>query len=149
MLWHGSTPNTQIWSPLSNGQRPPATPATPTRLAAVMSEYQSWRRHLTDRLTVAQHALDAAQHHGDRHGEGTAWDKLGLALQELRQFDEARRCLSEAAAAYADTGDTAAAQVVEQISIELRETSLIAGKVTTTRTSSGLPIVSSMSSHLT
>lgn len=36
-----------------------------------------------------QQAGDIYREVGDRHGEGTAWGNLGIALQEVRRFDEA------------------------------------------------------------
>src|SRR3954453_2689474 len=64
-------------------------------------------------INVHQQDLEICRETGDRHSEAKAWKNLGLALWELRQFREARRCLREAAAAYTETGDSAAAQAVD------------------------------------
>ncbi|WP_373314703.1 AAA family ATPase, partial [Streptomyces longispororuber] len=66
-----------------------AHPAFATHAANTLTEYLHWRRYFTDALALAQHALTAARHSSDRHGEGMALNSLGLALQEVRRFDEA------------------------------------------------------------
>jgi tetratricopeptide (TPR) repeat protein len=64
-------------------------PTHTTRLADALDEYQSWRRHLNDRLTVCQTALDACRRASDLLGEGVMWNHLGVALRESRRFEEA------------------------------------------------------------
>jgi tetratricopeptide (TPR) repeat protein len=60
-----------------------------TGLAAVLDQYLSWRRHLTDLLTVHELALTAAHHLNTPHTLATAWNNLGNALRQVRRFDEA------------------------------------------------------------
>ena len=42
---------------------------------------------------------------GDRHGEGTALNNLGIALKEVRRFEEAITAHQDAAAIFRETGD--------------------------------------------
>jgi hypothetical protein len=42
---------------------------------------------------------------GDRHREGTALNNLGVALREVRWFDEAIAAHQDAAAIFRETGD--------------------------------------------
>ncbi|MFI6031611.1 tetratricopeptide repeat protein [Amycolatopsis magusensis] len=60
-----------------------------TRLAISLGEYLRWRRRPTDRLTVSELALNAAQHLNIPQALTEAWNRLGLALREVRRFDEA------------------------------------------------------------
>jgi tetratricopeptide (TPR) repeat protein len=58
-------------------------------LAAALAEYQAWRRHSNDQLTVSRTALDVWQRTGLPLGECIGWINLGLAFQQSRRFDEA------------------------------------------------------------
>ncbi|MFI6396239.1 hypothetical protein [Nonomuraea sp. NPDC050540] len=58
-------------------------------LAAYLGDYLDWRRHLEDQLVVGFIALACVREVGDRRGVGMAWNNLGLALQEVRRFEEA------------------------------------------------------------
>ncbi|MFD5090419.1 tetratricopeptide repeat protein, partial [Amycolatopsis thailandensis] len=60
-----------------------------TSLAACLSEYLSWRRHLNDWVAVATHATTAATTLDQPRTSARAWSHLGLALQEVRRFDDA------------------------------------------------------------
>jgi tetratricopeptide (TPR) repeat protein len=59
------------------------------RLAMALNEYLEWRRHFHDWRTVSHTAVDACHRSGDRLGEASSWNNLGLALRYLKQFDEA------------------------------------------------------------
>ncbi|MET9339034.1 hypothetical protein [Nonomuraea sp. NPDC003804] len=43
---------------------------------------------------------------GDRHGEGQALNNLGIALREVRRFEEAITAHQDAAVIFAEMGDT-------------------------------------------
>ncbi|GLY42501.1 hypothetical protein Amsp01_085240 [Amycolatopsis sp. NBRC 101858] len=53
------------------------------------SEYLALRRHITDWVTVATCAVDAAARLGDPESSAAAWSNLGIALQDARRFTEA------------------------------------------------------------
>jgi tetratricopeptide (TPR) repeat protein len=55
-------------------------------LGAVLADVQS---HGATELMAYEHDLASCQELGDQHGEGRAWNNLGLALRTLCQFDEA------------------------------------------------------------
>ncbi|MFE0154511.1 hypothetical protein ACFWY5_45745 [Nonomuraea sp. NPDC059007] len=74
-------------------------------LAAYLGEYLAWRRHLEDRLTVYSVALACMREVGDRRGEGSAWNNLGLALRQVRRFEEAIAAHEQAAAIFEAFGD--------------------------------------------
>ncbi|MBN6040043.1 tetratricopeptide repeat protein [Amycolatopsis sp. 195334CR] len=76
-----------------------------THLAAALSEYLSWRRHLADWVTVSEHALAAAQHLNTSRTLAIASNNLGAALREVRRFDEAITHLQQAAAIFRETAD--------------------------------------------
>jgi tetratricopeptide (TPR) repeat protein len=73
----------------------------PLRLAV----YFGWRRRFDDRLSTAGVSRDAARRLGDRAGEATALNNIGLALRNLRRFTEAVAAHRDAAAIYRQTGD--------------------------------------------
>ena len=73
----------------------------PLRLAA----YFGWRRRFDDRLSTAGVSRDAARRLGDRAGEATALNNIGLALRNLRRFTGAVTAHRDAAAIYRQTGD--------------------------------------------
>lgn len=58
-------------------------------LALALTGYQLWRRHFNDLLTVSQVALDVCQENENRLLTGTAWDNLGVALQNVQRLEEA------------------------------------------------------------
>ncbi|WP_416902648.1 ATP-binding protein [Micromonospora echinospora] len=58
-------------------------------LASALGNFLDFRRHFTDWITITITVRDMFRQVGDRHGEGQAWNNLGLALQKLRRFDEA------------------------------------------------------------
>ncbi|WP_159401214.1 tetratricopeptide repeat protein [Streptomyces sp. NRRL B-24484] len=58
-------------------------------LASLLGDYLRSGRYLQDALVVAALAHEVAPFLGDRHREAMAWSNLGVALAELRRFDEA------------------------------------------------------------
>ncbi|MEV7007919.1 tetratricopeptide repeat protein [Streptosporangium sp. NPDC051022] len=74
-------------------------------LPMVLAKFFGWRRLLNDRVTLTGHALHAARHLGNRHGEGTALSHLGIALRQLRRFDEAISTCRQAVRILRETGD--------------------------------------------
>ncbi|OOC52495.1 MULTISPECIES: tetratricopeptide repeat protein [Nocardiopsis] len=54
-----------------------------------LREYLDMRRLFRDQNTITRLALETAQRIGDRLNEAAAWNNLGLALYEVRRFDEA------------------------------------------------------------
>jgi tetratricopeptide (TPR) repeat protein len=75
------------------------------RLPITLTEYFGWRRRFDDWIAAATISLDAARRLGDQRGEGDALTILGLALQEVRRFDEATTACQDAAAIYRETGE--------------------------------------------
>jgi hypothetical protein len=59
------------------------------RLPITLTEYFDWRRRFDDWIAATTISLDAARRLGDRRGEGDALNNLGMALREMRRFDEA------------------------------------------------------------
>ena len=53
---------------------------------------------------MATTARDAAGHLDNPTGEGAAWNNLGLALRQVRRFDEAIDAAEQAVAAFTETG---------------------------------------------
>jgi tetratricopeptide (TPR) repeat protein len=91
-------------------------------LAGFLVGYLSWRRYFGDWLTVAEAAVEAAGESGDRHGEGVAFNSLGIALQEVRQFDEAITAHQDARTIYQETGDRhGEGMALNNLGIALRE----------------------------
>ncbi len=76
-----------------------------TRLAVVLDNFLEWRRYLTDRVVIAQHALAAAAHVDNPATLANAWNNLGLALQGVRRFDEAITAQQTARDISRETGD--------------------------------------------
>ncbi|MEV6827589.1 NB-ARC domain-containing protein, partial [Amycolatopsis sp. NPDC051102] len=76
-----------------------------TYLASSVAAYQSWRRYLQDRTTVAIHAAEAAVALDDPRVIAAAWTNLGNALLEVRQFDEAITTHQNARDLFHELGD--------------------------------------------
>ncbi|MEV0647492.1 tetratricopeptide repeat protein [Phytomonospora sp. NPDC050363] len=66
--------------------------------------YLHYRRRFNDALTLTQHALTAARAIADRR-EGNALNNLGVALRELRRFEEAIAAHEQAAEIFRETGN--------------------------------------------
>jgi tetratricopeptide (TPR) repeat protein len=58
-------------------------------ISLALSFFFNLRKHWGEWITTAGYALAAARRLGDRHGEGTALNSLGVAYCELRRWDEA------------------------------------------------------------
>jgi tetratricopeptide (TPR) repeat protein len=76
-----------------------------TGLPSLLGEYFAWRRRFDDWLATTIISLDAARRLGDRTGEGSALNNLGIALQRARRFQEAITAGQDAAAIHRETGD--------------------------------------------
>jgi tetratricopeptide (TPR) repeat protein len=75
------------------------------RVPQLLAEYFSWRRRFDDWIAITTLSLDTARRLGDRRGEAAALNILGVALREVRRFEEAITACQDAAAIYRDTGD--------------------------------------------
>ncbi|MFE3200175.1 tetratricopeptide repeat protein [Embleya sp. NPDC059237] len=84
--------------PLGHGE-------TTTDLALALAVYFDQQRYFDDWITVTIAALGACQESGDRHYEGRAWDSLGLALHDVRRFEEAIDAHTTAATVFRELGD--------------------------------------------
>jgi tetratricopeptide (TPR) repeat protein len=62
-------------------------------------------RRVDEAITAHQQARDIYREVGDRHGEGEAWNNLGLALRRVGRFDEAITAHQEARDIYRELGD--------------------------------------------
>jgi tetratricopeptide (TPR) repeat protein len=78
---------------------------TTTDLADNLAEFLQWRRHLADWVSIATLAVQAATHLGDLRRHGDALTILGLALHEVRRFEEAITAHQQAGTIYRETGD--------------------------------------------
>jgi tetratricopeptide (TPR) repeat protein len=74
---------------------------------------------LTEAVTAHEHACDIFREVCDRHREGETWFGLAHTFLHLERIDEVRNCLSEAAAAYNDSGETDAAQDIRELLEEI------------------------------
>ncbi|WP_147281050.1 tetratricopeptide repeat protein [Marinitenerispora sediminis] len=80
-------------------------PHVAVRVSAPLCEYLSWRRFLSDQLTVATMARDIARAIGDLRNEADFWNNLGSALQDLHRFNEAIAVLQRARDLYQQIDD--------------------------------------------
>jgi tetratricopeptide (TPR) repeat protein len=78
------------------------------RLAAVLSRYLETSGNYPDAATVHSHALQAARHAGDGHGEADALDNLGVVCWRQSRYEQAARHLDQALAVFRRLGDRAA-----------------------------------------
>jgi tetratricopeptide (TPR) repeat protein len=74
-------------------------------LASCLAEFLAWRRQLTDWVAVAQVAAHGATHLNDPSKQADALEYLGLALWEVRRFDEAITAHTQAGDIYRELGD--------------------------------------------
>ncbi len=74
-------------------------------LAGSLAEYLNGQRQFDDWLAVTTIGLDAARRDGDRHSEGVALGNLGLALYQVREFEEAITAHQEATVIFRETHD--------------------------------------------
>ncbi|WP_328678967.1 tetratricopeptide repeat protein [Streptomyces sp. NBC_00343] len=63
--------------------------ATAVRVSQYLAEYLYWRRSFDDLTTVCGVAREAAHRAGNRVGEASAWNNLGIALREMGRVEEA------------------------------------------------------------
>ncbi|WP_405871008.1 ATP-binding protein [Streptomyces sp. NBC_00005] len=74
-------------------------------LSLALSAFLNWRRHVQEWLETAQVAVRATQATGNRHGQATAQNNLGLVLRQVRRFDEAIEAHRQAVAIFHELGD--------------------------------------------
>ncbi|WP_327207210.1 tetratricopeptide repeat protein [[Kitasatospora] papulosa] len=97
------------------------TPQAGLDLGFVLGRYLAWRRRLQDLLVVRSLALDACRTLNDNRTEASAWDNLGLALRELRRFDEALHAHEAARTMHQQAGNThGAAKAWNNLGLVLR-----------------------------
>lgn len=70
-----------------------------------LGEYLHWRRRFDDWLTILAISRDTARRHGDHITEASALTNSGIALAEVRRFEEAITAHQDAAAICRETGD--------------------------------------------
>ena len=75
------------------------------RLPLNLNEYLQWRRRFDDWLAVIAVSRDSARQLNDKGGEAAALTNLGVALVEVRRFEEAVSAHRDAAAIFRETGD--------------------------------------------
>ncbi|MFE0453861.1 ATP-binding protein [Streptomyces sp. NPDC058914] len=80
-------------------------PAVAVALAWSLSRYLEHRRYFDDLITLSTTARDVSREDGNRSGEGTALDNLGLGLRYLRKFEKAVATHTEAAGIFRQLGD--------------------------------------------
>ena len=92
------------------------------RLPATLTPYFEMRRRFDDWLTTMTISRRTAQSLGDRHGEGDALNNLGIALREMRRFEEAMGACQAAGAIYRETGDRHGEGIaLDNLGLALRE----------------------------
>jgi len=70
-----------------------------------LSAYLDWRRRFDDWLAVLAVSRDSARQLNHKGNEAAALNNLGIALREVRRFEEAIGAHREAAAIHRETGD--------------------------------------------
>ncbi|WP_181449250.1 tetratricopeptide repeat protein [Nonomuraea aridisoli] len=74
-------------------------------MADALAGFLDRRHHIDDALTIARHVLATAQEAGDRYGEATALNHIGIALRRTRRFDEAAEAGIQAALIFQELGE--------------------------------------------
>lgn len=74
-------------------------------LALALARFLDRRRHLDDHLATAATAVRAAERMADPSRRGRALNALGMALADLRRFDEAIAAYQQALAVHRDNGN--------------------------------------------
>ncbi|MFJ1560724.1 tetratricopeptide repeat protein [Streptomyces mirabilis] len=89
-----------------------AATAPPTRhhpastdLLLALGRFLERQRHSQDWITLAVQAATVFRESGDHHREGEALNSLGLALRQVRRFDEAIETHTQAAAIFSGAGN--------------------------------------------
>jgi tetratricopeptide (TPR) repeat protein len=75
------------------------------RLPTVLAEYFLWRRLFPEWIETQTASVAAARTLNVRHGEGTALNNLGIALAEVRRFQEAIDAHQRVASIFREMGD--------------------------------------------
>ncbi|MEV5533437.1 tetratricopeptide repeat protein [Streptomyces prunicolor] len=78
---------------------------TAVRLSQCLGEYLAWRRSFDDWITVCGVAREAAHRAGNRVGEASAWNNLGIALREAGRAGEAIDAHTRARDLYQTAGE--------------------------------------------
>jgi tetratricopeptide (TPR) repeat protein len=78
------------------------------RLAAALCRYLETSGHYADAVTVHSHALEAARHAADRHGEADALNNLGVVCWRQSRYEQAASHLRQALTLFQQLGDQAA-----------------------------------------
>ncbi|UMP00032.1 tetratricopeptide repeat protein [Amycolatopsis sp. EV170708-02-1] len=74
-------------------------------LADCLGAYLKWRRHISDLVTTSEHALTAARQLDDLGLLSSAWNNVGVALQEAGNSDGAIAALRKARDTHQELGD--------------------------------------------
>lgn len=74
-------------------------------LGSLLHAFLSFRRHLSELITVTDSYRALCRQAEDRHGEGMALSNLGVALNEAGRFDEAVTAHTQAVELIRETGD--------------------------------------------
>ncbi|WP_331742123.1 tetratricopeptide repeat protein (plasmid) [Streptomyces sp. NBC_00876] len=75
-------------------------------LGFAVVRYLGWRRRHQDLLMASSLTLDACEALEDSDNTPSAWNNLGIALKNLRRFDEAREAHETARTLHHQTGNT-------------------------------------------
>jgi len=67
--------------------------------------YLDWRRRFDDSLSVLAVSRDSARRLNDKRNEAAALSNLGVALAQVRRFEEAVSSHQDAVAIFRETGD--------------------------------------------
>lgn len=85
--------------------------------------YLDWRRYLADWTKIANYGIQAARRLNDLNGEARSANCLGIALGELRCFEEALDAYETAREIYIQTGDSdGLAMVLSNLAPVMRDT---------------------------
>jgi tetratricopeptide (TPR) repeat protein len=92
------------------------------RLPLNLSEYLAWRRRFDDELTVLAVSRDSARQLNDKGNEASALTCLGIALRQVRRFEEAVSAHRDAAAIFRETGNRQGeGMALNNLGVALRE----------------------------
>ncbi|WP_406454493.1 tetratricopeptide repeat protein [Streptomyces sp. NBC_01622] len=93
------------------------------RLSVSLGEYLDWRRFFDDLITVCSVAREAAHCGGNRVGQASAWNNLGLALRETGRAEEAIDAHTRARDLHQAVGDRRSeARAWDNLGLALRPT---------------------------
>ncbi|MFG3510315.1 tetratricopeptide repeat protein [Streptomyces sp. NPDC047821] len=124
-------------------------PGVAVALAFSLSRYFEHRRYFDDWITLSSIARDVSREDGNRAGEGTALDRLGLGLRHLRRFEKAVAAHTEAAGIFQQMGDPGReALTLNHVGIALSGMGRTDEAIATYTRASGLLALSSDQPHL-